>query len=136
MALQQLTKPDGSVFLEYERMPNNAYINAHWIGRQYLDTVQRGGKAYLDLMRELPCAKLLNSHEELVGPWDVANDWISSYWTPTAVSLGLRYMAQVLARGVYGQMSFQQLHQRIGNMLEIKMFDNEAAAKEWLLSLP
>ena len=55
---------------------------------------------------------------------------------PIAISLGLRYMAQVLAKGVYGQMSFQQLHQRIGDMLEIKMFDDEASAREWLESLP
>ncbi|SIT93441.1 hypothetical protein [Pontibacter indicus] len=133
---QKLTKANGDIFLEYTRMPDNAYIYAHWIGRQYLDTVQKGGAAYLDLMREKPCPKLLNSHEELVGPWDIATDWISNEWMPLAISLGLRYMPQVLAKGVYGQMSFHQLHQRIGDMLEIKMFETEAEAREWLHSLP
>jgi hypothetical protein len=45
-------------------------------------------------------------------------------------------MAQVLAPGVYGQMSFHQLHQRIGNDFEIRMFETEPEAKEWLMSLP
>ncbi|NEM97270.1 hypothetical protein [Pontibacter burrus] len=136
MLTHNLKKSNGDVFLYYERVPENAYIFAHWVGRQDLDTVRRGGYAYLDMMKEQACAKLLNSHKELIGPWDIATDWISTYWTPAAVTLGLRYMAQVLAPGVYGQMSFHQLHQHIGNLLEIKIFENEKEAIDWLTSLP
>ncbi|WP_242927309.1 hypothetical protein [Pontibacter vulgaris] len=132
----KLTKPNGDLFLTYGRAVDNTYIYAYWTGRQNLDTVKKGGNNYLTMMKEQPCPKLLNSHKELIGPWDVANDWITTEWTPKAVSLGLRYMAQVLAPGVYGQMSFHQLHQRIGDLLEIKMFDTNEDAEQWLLNLP
>jgi hypothetical protein len=132
----ELKKANGDVFLVVERMPDNAYILAHWIGLQTLETVMQGGNYYTDMIKKQPCTKLLNSHEELIGPWNIANDWIVKEWTPKVQSLGLRYMAQVLAPGVYGQLSFHQLHQRISDKWEIKMFDKEAAAREWLLSLP
>ncbi|QCR21204.1 hypothetical protein [Pontibacter sp. SGAir0037] len=131
----ELTKANGDIFLVLEREENNQFICARWTGVQSLETVQKGGTAYLDMIRQQPCPKLLNSHRELIGPWDIANDWITSYWTPTAVSLGLQYMAQVLAPGVYGKMSFHQLHQRIDNFMEIKMFEEEEPAHQWLLTI-
>jgi len=136
MPALEITKPNGDIFATLERMHHNAFLYAQWIGIQNLETIQKGGNTYLNFMREQPCSKLLNSHKELIGPWDVANDWIAGYWTPTAISLGLRYMAQVLAPGIYGQTSFHLLHQRIGDMLEIKLFDDVATAQQWLESLP
>ena len=132
----ELKKVNGDVFLEVERMPDNSYILAHWIGLQSLETVKQGGTYYAEMLKNQPCPKLLNSHEELIGPWNIANDWIVQEWTPKVQALGLRYMAQVLAPGVYGQLSFHQLHQRISDKLEIKMFNDKASAREWLLSLP
>ena len=132
----ELRKANGDVFLVAERMPDNAYILAHWVGLQTLETVRQGGTYYIEMLKKQPCAKLLNSHEELIGPWNIANDWIVQEWTPKVQALGLHYMAQVLAPGVYGQMSFHQLHQRISDKWEIKMFENEVSAREWLLALP
>ncbi|NDK56282.1 hypothetical protein [Pontibacter fetidus] len=131
-----LRKENGDVFCSFERMPDNAYTYALWQGRQTIDTVKKGGNFFVDRMREQSCSKLLNSHKELIGPWDMANDWITTEWTPKVIELGLRYMAQVLAPGIYGQTSFHLLHQRIGDLFEIKMFDDEASASAWLLSLP
>ncbi|WP_026463898.1 hypothetical protein [Adhaeribacter aquaticus] len=132
----ELKKPNGDVYLQIERMSDNEYILAHWVGRQTLETVKEGGSYYAKMMEKLPCEKLLNSHEELIGPWDVANDWITQEWTPKVRALGLHYLAQVLAPGIYGQMSFHQLHERIDNHFEIYLFNDERSAKEWLLSLP
>ena len=133
---RELKKPNGDTFLILERMPDNAYILAHWIGRQTLETVIQGGSTYARMIEQKPCNKLLNSHEELIGPWDTANDWIVQEWTPKVMSLGLRYLAQVLAPGVFGQMSFHQLHQQIDDKFDIKMFETEQEAKDWLLQLP
>ena len=135
MERTELKKDNGDVFLLTERMPDNSYILAHWIGLQTLETVKRGGNFYIEMLKKQPCPKLLNSHEELIGPWNVANDWIVQDWTPKVQALGLRIMAQVLAPGVYGQMSFHQLHQRISDKWEIKMFDKESVARDWLISL-
>ena len=131
----EFTKPNGDVYAILERAQGNTYLFARWTGIQTMETIQEGGKVYLDVIRQYPTAKLLNSHKELIGPWEFANEWISQIWTPKAIELGMRYMAQVLAPGIYGQMSFHQLHQRIGNLLEVKMFDSEERAEEWLLSV-
>ncbi|WP_153042178.1 hypothetical protein [Rufibacter roseus] len=135
MTRTELKKPNGDVFLIAERAADNSYIHAQWIGIQTLETVMQGGSFYIKMIEEQPCARLLNNHKELIGPWDIAQEWIVSYWTPKVMELGLRFMAQVLAPGVYGQMSFHQLHQHISDKFEIKMFDDVAPAKEWLLTV-
>ncbi|WP_207434417.1 hypothetical protein [Sabulibacter ruber] len=135
MAKVELKKPNGDVFLIAERAPDNSYIHAQWIGIQTLDTVKQGGTLYIKMLEEQPCPRLLNNHKELIGPWTVANDWIVQFWTPRVMELGLEYMSQVLAPGVYGKMSFHQLHQFIGDKFQIKMFEEVEPALEWLLTV-
>jgi hypothetical protein len=131
----ELKKDNGDVFVEFKRVGENSYLQANWIGRQTIETVRQGGSYYIQLLQEQPCSKLLNNHHELIGPWDIANDWIVEEWTPRVRALGLTHLAQVLAPGIYGQMSWHQLHQRIDDRFEIKLFDDEAAARSWLLGL-
>ena len=132
--ITELKKANGDVFLIAERMPDNSYIHARWIGMQTLDTVMKGGLLYLEMLIKQPCAKLLNDHSELIGPWMVANDWIVNEWTPKVRALGLTHMAQVMAPGIYGKLSFHELHQRIDDNFDIMMFDLPNNAKEWLLN--
>ncbi len=135
MTKVELKKPNGDVFLIAERMPDNLYIHAQWIGIQTLDTVMQGGSHYIKMLQEQPCSRLLNNHKELIGPWEVANDWIVSFWTPKVMELGLQYMSQVLAPGIYGKMSFHHLHQHIGDKFQIKMFEDVPPALDWLLNV-
>ena len=132
--ITELKKANGDVFLIAERMPDNCYIHARWIGMQTLETVIKGGMLYLDMMIKQTCPKLLNDHSELIGPWLVANDWIVNDWMPKVRALGLKHMAQVLAPGIYGKMSFHELHQRIDDNFDIMMFDDPKNAREWLLN--
>lgn len=127
---------DGHVFLTATRDRANDWIHAQWTGVQTLETIQTGGLAYLDMLREEPCLKLLNDHRELIGRFTDANQWIAEVWTPRIMQAGLRYFAQVLAPGVFGQMSMQDLHLRISDQFEIKMFDQLAEAEAWLNSVP
>jgi hypothetical protein len=133
MIIKEFKKPNGDTFLIAERAEDNAYIHARWIGIQTLETVKEGGMFYVNMLKEKPCPRLLNNHKELIGPWDIANEWIAKEWTPMVMKLGLKYMSQVLAPGIYGKMSFHQLHQHIGDQFEIKMFDEEMPALDWLL---
>jgi hypothetical protein len=135
MERTEFKKANGDIYLIAERMPDNSYIHARWIGIQTLETVMEGGKFYLKMLLEKPCEKLLNDHHELIGPWNVANEWIVNEWTPKVRMMGLHYMAQVMAPGIYGQMSFQQLHQRIDDKFEIMMFNDEVTASMWLLQV-
>jgi len=136
MAKTELRKDNGDVFLEIERQPDNSYVFANWIGLQSVETVQEGGKIMLEMMHERPYLKLLNSNKEVVGPWNTANDWVANTWTPQMQAAGLRYLAQVLGPGIYAQMTFKDLYQRIDDVFEIKMFDTNQDAMAWLDAQP
>ncbi|GAB3582395.1 hypothetical protein [Hymenobacter daeguensis] len=129
-------RPDGHIFLTATRDRANGWIHAQWTGIQTLETIRAGGLAYIDMLKQEPCPKLLNDHRELIGRFTEANQWIAEVWTPRIMQAGLRYFAQVLAPGVFGQMSMQDLHLRISDQFEIKMFDQLAEAEAWLNSLP
>ncbi|MDO7854687.1 hypothetical protein [Hymenobacter convexus] len=129
-------RPDGHVFLTATRDRANGWIHAQWSGVQTLETIQTGGLAYVDMLRAEPCPKLLNDHRELVGRFTGANEWIAQVWTPRIMQAGLRYFAQVLSPGIFGQLSMQDLHQRISDQFEIKLFGQLEDAEAWLRSLP
>ena len=132
MERKEFKKANGDIFLIATRMSDNSFIHARWIGIQTFETIMEGGNYYVSMLQTQPCPRLLNDHAELIGPWDIASEWIASNWTPKVRALGLQYMAQVLAPGIYGKMSFHQLHQRIEGQFEIRMFDTEAPARQWL----
>ncbi|GAB2963857.1 hypothetical protein GCM10027048_36310 [Hymenobacter coalescens] len=135
MPVTRFRRPDGHVFLTAERNRHEGWIHAQWSGVQTLETVQEGGLAYVQMLREEPCSKLLNDHRELIGRFTEANDWIAQVWTPLIVQAGLRYFAHVLSPGIFGQLSIEDLHQRIGEVFELKMFDDLEQAKAWLRSV-
>lgn len=84
-----LRRGDGSVYLTIERNQEASWIHAQWHGRQTLGTVMDGGLTYVDMLREAPCAKLLNDHRDLQGTFTEANDWIEQVWTPLIIGAGL-----------------------------------------------
>jgi hypothetical protein len=129
-------RADGYVYLTATRDRANGWIHAQWTGVQTLETIQTGGLAYVEMLDAEPCAKLLNDHRELVGRFLDANDWVAQVWTPRIMQAGLRYFAHVLSPGVFGQLSMQDLHQRISDQFEIKMFGQLEDAQAWLRSLP
>jgi len=132
MPIQEFRRPDGSIYLIAERDRENGWIYARWIGPQTLGTVMEGGLAYVDMLREEPCRRLLNDHTELEGLFTRANDWVAQVWTPLIIQAGLRYFAQVLSRDVFAQISMENLHHRIGDKFEMRLFNNLPAAREWL----
>lgn len=129
-------RSDGHIFLTATRDRAHDWIHAQWTGIQTMETIQTGGLAYIDMLKQEPCVRLLNDHRELIGRFTDANQWIAEVWTPRIMQAGLRYFAQVLAPGVFGQMSMQDLHVRISDQFEIKIFDQLADAEAWLNSLP
>jgi hypothetical protein len=86
------------------------------------------------MLRERPCAGLLNSNRELIGPWDEAVSWLARKWAPQAKALGLRRCAHVLSPGIYGRRSFEVLAPSLEGSFELGVFEEESGAKEWLQS--
>lgn len=131
----ELKKVYGDVFFSAGRMNNNAFLYAQWFGVQSIETVKEGGYKLLDMMKEKPCTKLLNSNKNVIGSWDMALEWAQTVWAPEMRELGLRYLAQVVPSSIYATLTIESLIQQIDDQFEIRTFEEDADAEAWLLSI-
>lgn len=129
-----LQKANGDVFFEATRQAGNAYLYVNWIGIQTIETMMMGANQLLAMLRRQPCPDILNSHQELIGPWDDGALFLGSQWAPQAQVLGVLHFAQVLAPGIYGQRSFRHFYQLAQHKFQIETFATPEAAQAWLLS--
>jgi hypothetical protein len=129
---QTLRRGDGSVFLTLEYLAPEDWVHARWYGPQTLGSVITGGLTHLDMLRAQPCPKLLNDHRELVGTFVDANEWIQQVWTPLIMGAGLRFIGQVVSPDVFGQLAIEDLQHRIGDQLDLVLFQDLEAAQTWL----
>lgn len=120
------------VFFTLEFDPINNWYYGNWIGYASTENVKIGALAHLELMREKPCPYYLNNNQELLGPWDKANDWLQQHWVPQARDLGLRYMAHILAPNIAAALSSQDLLRRVDGSFEMRIFGEMDKAKAWL----
>jgi hypothetical protein len=130
MDKKELRKANGDVFFEAARQVGNAFILVNWIGIQSVETIMMGANLLLTMLRQEPCAALLNSNKELIGAL-----FLGARWAPQAKSLGMVYFAQVLAPGVYGQRSFHLFLPLAQPHLQVEIFETDAAAEAWLQDL-
>ena len=130
-----LKKVYGDVIFTARRMEGNAFIYAQWYGVQSVETVKEGGYKLLEMMQEKPCAKLLNSNKKVVGSWDMALEWAEQEWAPQMRAAGLRYLAQVVPSSIFAMITIENLVRQIDNEFEIRMFNEDAEAEAWLLSV-
>lgn len=129
---KDLKKANGDVFFEVRRMPDNSFLYVNWIGIQSLETMMMGSRQLLAMLQEKSCQGLLNSNRELIGPWEVAVNWLVNKWAPQAKALGIRHYAHVLSPGIYGQRSFESLYPSLKVYFHTISFNDESTAEEWL----
>lgn len=134
-----ITKENDYVVLQYgqasvrvKHYPDHDIIHADWVGVHSLVSIQKAMNELLNWFSETGSAKYLSDNSNIVGGWDTANDWLAEKWTPNAVSSGLRYVAHVMAPGIYGQLSMEALQPRLENQLTIRLFDKVEEAEAWL----
>jgi hypothetical protein len=84
------------------------------------------------MIRQQPCSKLLNDHRDLQGTFTEANEWIEQVWTPLIIASGLRSIGQVVSPDIFGQLSIEDLQHRIGDKLDLYLFDDLDTAQAWL----
>jgi hypothetical protein len=104
----------------------------NWLGVLPTQKVIAGCQATIDFLQEVHCPYMLNDNRQLVGSWAAATDWIARHWVPQAQALGLKRFAHIVSPGIFGQASAAELVTRVGNRLEIRVFDDVDAAKRWL----
>ncbi len=91
-----------------------------------------GSNLLLAMLRNKPCSAILNNNHELVGPWEVGINWLAYKWAPQARDLGVRHYAHVMSYGIFGQKSFKTFAPLLKGFFEVKAFEDETEAKEWL----
>jgi hypothetical protein len=131
----KLKKVFGDVFFTATRMQTGSILYAEWYGVQSVETVKEGGYKMLEMIKERPYAKLLNSNKNVVGSWDMALDWAENIWTPQMKAAGLRYLAQVVPSSIYATLTIESLIQRIDKEFVIRIFEDEKEAEAWLRSV-
>jgi hypothetical protein len=134
MLLNSLSFPmGGQCTLTYEKA--DGWLRATWTG--YIDTEQAiaGAHNYLAQVGPFHCLYLLNDNSKLQGPWFESTRWLEAAWLPQAERLGLRYVAHVIQTDTHHDiMRLRYPRNHISDSLELQLFDDVAAAEEWLRS--
>jgi hypothetical protein len=121
----------GRCTLTYEKA--EGWLRATWTG--YIDTEEamKGALNYLAQVGPLHCLYLLNDNVQLQGPWFDSTRWLEAAWLPQAERLGLRYVAHVVQTDTHNDiMTLKYPRSHVVDSLELQLFDDVAAAQEWL----
>ncbi|WP_054412936.1 hypothetical protein [Hymenobacter sp. DG25A] len=130
--MQQFTNSFGKVFLTVHHDAHHQWIYNEWRGLLSTDAVMQGCVGVLEVLRQTKCPHMLNDNRAVVGSWNQANDWIAQEWMPQALAAGLTRFAHVVAPGIFGQASAEEMHQRVGNLFEMRLFEDLQHARQWL----
>ena len=64
--------------------------------------------------------------------WNVGINWLAHKWAPQAQELGVEHYAHVMSYGIFGQNSFNALVSLLKVYFEVRSFEDETLAKDWL----
>ncbi len=123
----------GELYLETSYDKDTRWVYNNWIGYVTVEDVKNGADASLDLLRAKGTHKLLNDNTHLTGPWDEANEWIATDWTPRALGAGLKRFAHVVSPDIFGALSAEAMQTRVSEFdFEMRIFQTKADAERWL----
>ncbi|MBT9392374.1 hypothetical protein KLP40_04295 [Hymenobacter sp. NST-14] len=129
---QEFINSFGDTFLTAEFDQQNHWIYNDWRGLLTTDNVVQGSLGVLHVLQQTHCPYILNDNRTVLGSWKQANDWIEHTWMPQALAAGLRYHAHIVAPGVFGQASAEDMHLRVGSHFQMRLFEGLEEAEAWL----
>jgi hypothetical protein len=132
---EKLTDAEGHVFLTIAYDQSLGITRASWLGEQSDETVRPGASACLEIIRQSRSSKFLNDSSQITGTWLESNPWIAEKLIPEAIQAGLKYVAFVLPAGLEGKISIVDLHQLVGDLVQMKAFMSLELAEDWLKSV-
>lgn len=132
MQPQCLSAPGSPDYCQLIYDADRQWLRVTWQGFVGPDLAREGALAGLQMLRQQPCAYLLNDNSRLEGPWFDSLFWLSHEWGPAAAQAGLRFVAHI-ARAQSLTTSFipTPAHQ-LFQQFEIQVFEEPAEAVEWL----
>lgn len=121
-----------SVFIEVKRDEAMDCIVANWIGIIGLEEVMEGAMAVINEVKEAGYTSIINDNRQVIGDWRIANEWLTNEWLPVAMAAKLEKFAHILSPYYYGKLSAEDLQAKIGDKLQMKIFQSEDEAIKWV----
>lgn len=129
---QELRNAFGKVFLTITPDTENRWVHTDWVGYLTQDNIKAGALAYATTVREAGFNCVLNDTRRVVGSWDHSLDWVLNEWAPQAAAAGIRFFALIATPESFAETTASNFYSKI-SAFEVKMFDNENDARDWLL---
>ncbi len=123
---------NGKVFYKSYLDTQTNCIYSNWTGFVNVENVKTGCMAGLAVLKENECAYVINDNSDLEGLWQQANEWIQTVWMPQAVDAGLRYLAHVVSKDIFGKLSAQDLEKKSVGILSMRLFETLQQAEQWV----
>ena len=119
--------------VEHNREQN--IIDTLWYGYASKNDLKKACSVGLELLEEVKCPYKLNDNSQFTGPWSDAITWLEEEWLPRAMKAGVKYLAHVASSNSFGEHAGEVMQiSKIGQNLEVCIFDNRDKALEWLRS--
>jgi hypothetical protein len=130
---QEFKNSFGKTFLSIEHDVGRNWLYNNWQGLLSTAAVMQGCTGVLRVLEATHCPYVLNDNRAVIGSWQQANDWIEREWMPKALAAGMHRFAHIVAPGVFGQASAEEMHLRVGSRFEMQLFQDMETARQWLL---
>lgn len=110
-------------------------VTVVWKGFVTLDKVRTGLEKALELYQAKGKGKWLADTTQILPFGKEAERWMNEDWFPRAIQAGVKKMALLIPKSSLGKMSLESLMGKVpGTDLTTAYFDNQEAAKKWLIS--
>jgi len=135
---KKTTSPVSSIYLYSDEgikvsyNKNMQWLDVDWLGFHNYNSITRGCKIILDLLKKNNCTKVLNDNRHLKGTWSEAAEWLSKEWFPEMEAAGLKYFAWIYSSSTFSQMSTNKTLESITGNVSTKVFESRSEAEQWL----
>jgi hypothetical protein len=129
---QELKNVFGKVFITITADTENRWIHTDWVGYLTQDNIKAGALAYTNAVKEYGFNCVLNDTSRVVGSWDHSLGWVIDDWSVQAAAAGIRHFALITTPESFAESTASSFYSNI-RAFEVRVFDNENAARDWLL---
>ncbi len=123
----------GSVCLTVEYDEKSQWVFYQWKGFIRMQDIKTGYNKIIEQVAENNAIAVLADHSQIVGPWNEANDWLTTDWTPRAIQAGMFYWAINTGNDLFSNISLEMfLSKNSQGKYKVQVFEQLEDATKWL----
>jgi hypothetical protein len=120
-----------SAVLSIEADEQHGWLYTNWRTAPNMPIVQRGCAAILDCVQQTSSPQILNDNRLVCTLWADAAEWVGRTFLPQLAEAGVRQLAWINARSIYGRLSTSQA-MAYAERPHTRLFDDYDEAADWL----